>query len=152
MPHKHIEGYPSVTEILSVISKPFLYRWYGKHGTEKCEAIKASSQKIGTAVHNELEQLITGIEFKRNKNKTIRLLTDNFMAQWWEPNEVELVSSEVTLKDEIYKYQGTFDAILRLQGKLLIADWKTSNQFDNSMPLQLAAYARLTHSEINEGV
>lgn len=161
MPHKHIEGYPSVTQILDVINKPFLLKWYGKNGTEHCEKIKKTSQKFGRQVHTEIERLFQGQQPKY-KNQSIKTMVSNFNDRFIKSFNVKAICIEPSepLIDMENKYSGTFDAIVTIynDNKLTIADWKTSNQIDNTYwPLQLAAYANLwnlsqQHDKwINEG-
>lgn len=56
---------PSVTTILSVISKPALYHWHAKHGSTKALTVmgrlKAKSEDLYQAIHKEL-----GVDFFRD--------------------------------------------------------------------------------------
>src|SRR3989338_6306340 len=55
--------YPRVTSIVSIKSKPALYRFYGELGSfAEGEAIKQRSADEGTLIHDTLEKILTGKE------------------------------------------------------------------------------------------
>ena len=138
MPHKKSEdGWLSVTEVLSLaINKPWLCLWYGKNGTARCEQIKRESQKIGSEVHELIENRFNGID----DDYTNRMIV-NFWEKFVIPFEVKPVFLEQTVKNSKLKLQGTFDAVINTnRGVNVTADWKTSNQLDKvTVPLQLCA-------------
>jgi len=150
MPHKHIDGIPSVTEILDVINKPYLQYWRGKYGNAKCEKISKQSKAIGIRVHTEIERLFKG-SGPKYKNKAIRKMVQNFNDSFVIPYQVKpmVIEPKEPFIDNENKYSGTFDAVIEVYSKsedasvLVIADWKTSNQIDKTWGLQLAAYANL---------
>lgn len=147
MPHKEVEGYPSVTEILGVIRKPALERWYGIHGLRKCEEISEKAKSFGTRVHEEIQRLLEGYKPK-SKNKTIREMVDTFNEKFIKEYQVRpvVVEPKEPLIDPENKYSGTFDAVITTNnGKVpILADWKTSNYIDEtSWLLQVSAYANL---------
>ncbi len=56
----------------------------------------------------------------------------------------DVVAQEIHLVSEKWKFGGTPDAILRVDGKLVLADWKTSQRhLPRHVLLQLAAYRHL---------
>lgn len=151
MPHKELKGYLSVTEVLNVINKPYLLRWYGKYGNEKCEKIKKQSQSVGTRVHEEIQRRFNGLDFK-TKHKNIRAMVDRFFSEFAIPYKIVPISiePEEPLRDDRLMFQGTYDAVFEMDEKLYIADWKTSNSIDKvSVPLQLSAYAYLYNLTYN---
>ena len=64
-------------------------------------------------------------------------------ARWWKMMRAEVVAQEIHLVSEKWKFGGTPDAILRVDGKLALADWKTSKRIYHDTILQLAAYRHL---------
>ena len=154
MPHKQVEGYPSVTEVLSVIRKPWLERWYGKYGNDKCEKIQKTATNIGTKVHEEIQRRFEGKEFK-TKNSNIKRMVNNFFEKFANEYNIKPLSMEPKepLIDKVNGYSGTYDAIIMGDDEeIMVADWKTSNQLDKvTVPLQLAAYANLIGS-VNYGI
>lgn len=147
MPHiKSDTGWLSVTEVLSLsIPKPFLFYWYGKNGTEKCEQIKRESQEIGTEVHRLIEDRFKNGEASTSSMGRCIDMEINFWAHFVVPYEVKPIVLENTYKDEKLKLQGTLDAVIDTnKWTNVVADWKTSNSLDKiTVPLQLSAYDHL---------
>lgn len=142
MPHKVAfdkdgKQLPSVTEIIGILGKPELYRWYAKNGWDKCEQIKRESQEIGTALHNEIAEYLRGHAVVESEMLTA-------FKNWHSANPLKplVIEPDVPLQS-VYGYQGTFDCIGELDGELLVVDWKTSARIYRESGLQLAAYAQL---------
>src|SRR6185295_14538693 len=55
-----VESYPSVTTVLSIISKPFLATWRGNLGNEAADLYLESQAERGTAIHEGIECLLNG--------------------------------------------------------------------------------------------
>jgi len=64
-------------------------------------------------------------------------------VRWWEIMKAEVVDQEMHLVSEEWRFGGTPDAILRIDGKLALADWKTSKRIYHDTVLQVAAYRHL---------
>lgn len=73
-------------------------------------------------------------------------------VKWWEETKPELIGAEDLIYSKQHNICGTFDGLLRIDGKVVLADWKTSNASqskDAGMPegvnyqyfLQSAIYA-----------
>lgn len=155
MPHvKSEEGWLSVTEVLSLsIPKPFLNFWYGKLGTQKCEQIKRESQELGIEVHSLIEWQFKNPNTRLDGTSNSHRMVNNFWDKFVIPYKAEPLAMEVTLKNNKLKLQGTFDAIVKTENGLFIADWKTSNSLDKvGVPLQLSMYNYLHGEDINEGL
>ena len=67
----------------------------------------------------------------------------NFI-QWREsmPDDFEVVENEKMVYSATYLFAGAVDAVIRVNGKLVIMDWKTSNRIQNEYALQASAYAK----------
>lgn len=69
--------------------------------------------------------------------------------QWWAKTSPELLGAEDLVYSLEMDYCGTFDALLRINGKVVLCDWKTTNASKKIAPqgvyysyfLQLGAYA-----------
>lgn len=147
MPHKELEGIPSVTQIIGALNKPWLHRWYGKYGTKYCEKVKKESQEVGTRIHSLLEELLLSGKIPRVQGSIEKEILKNF-KEWIKSSGFRAVSIEPEdpLISKIYCYQGTYDALGYLKepkDKLWICDWKTSKQVDETFGVQLSAYAWL---------
>jgi len=63
--------------------------------------------------------------------------------KWEAKNVVRWIASELTVYSTKYKYAGTLDTIVELQGKyegIYLTDWKSSKAFRKEYGLQVAAY------------
>lgn len=148
MPHKHVDGYPSVTEIINVLDKPGLCMWYGKYGTAECNKIKNESAKFGTNVHSLIEAFLTGqpggVLPVDEMPTAEEMACFSSFQQWYNTSGLSPIcmEPEESVKSK-FGFQGTWDFIGRKDGTILVADWKTSNQLYDTVGLQLAAYAQL---------
>lgn len=149
MPHvdKFIDGkrVPSVTEVLSVIGKPHLYRWFAKYGWQECERVKKESGVFGSIVHDRIEALLRGDNSGGPANPPRAEDLAQLAIRWAKESKFTWVELECHVTDTDEFYQGTFDAIGyfgKNSKELFVMDWKTSGSIDHvNYPLQLAAYA-----------
>jgi hypothetical protein len=61
---------------------------------------------------------------------------------WCKGTQLEIIDCEVQVISEAHRYGGTLDFIGKLDGKLVLGDFKTSNGVYPEMLCQLAAYAK----------
>lgn len=144
MPHKRVKNkrgkdIPSVTEILSIIDKPFLRYWYGTLGTQECERIKKDSAQFGTDIHAKVAMLLKGMADGYD-HPLLDTFSRYYAKSGCTPVEVEPEEPYVSAK---HGYQGTFDWIEKEGEELIVADLKVTSQIHKENELQLAAYANL---------
>lgn len=137
-------AWPSVTEVLGIVSKPFLWDWYkrevyksGLDGWKKCEKAYEDGCTYGSEAHNALENWDLS-------NPAAKLIYDEFC-----PKVDEFVVQEIKVINKAHRYHGTADAIVRMNGEtgLWILDWKTSNSHSHWYQVQMAAYASAWNEE-----
>ena len=98
----------------------------------------------------ERDTAIANLEEDTNK----ALLAFSKFVEWYEKEKPELVGAEELVYSKRYHVSGTFDGLIRINGKLVLADWKTSNaskSLDAAMPeginyqyyIQSAIYAMI---------
>lgn len=145
--------YPSVTQILGVLRKIALERWFQYNDGKWCNKQSAIGRKVGTQIHDAIEQYITIGEAKvesEYKDEVMNALNSfiNFRKDY---PDVELRLSEVPLTSERHGYNGTIDS----PNPPLLIDWKSGNCKDNDLPsiydehkYQVSAYVYLWE-EIN---
>lgn len=151
---------PSVTETLGIIGKPFLWTWYkrevakyGWRGWVKCDAISNRGKRVGTHMHGFIEEGLGGPAYTPwmyedrkilEPNRRIQLAHTlaNLVLKWLKDNKIEVVKMEQKLISREDMFGGTFDAVLRFGGILIIADWKSSNQMDKWYAVQVSAYIK----------
>ena len=163
------EPLPSVTSILSTISKPGLISW------EKNVAIDYARDKISKYINNSENANTDGLheifenakqqpkfimsqagEFGTKAHKFIELLlqqdfdvdvpdnmkwiNQNFNA-WKDEYNFKNIEQEKYLYSTKYGYAGTADSIGLVNENLFILDWKTSKSLYIEHLLQVSAYA-----------
>jgi len=148
--------YPSVSSILNYFPKnQFFHSWLKDVG-HNSDIIASKAAAEGTQVHNAVESFLNGEEIKwldAFGNAMYSLDVWKMIlkfADFWNKHKPELVATEYHLFSDKYKYAGTADIIVKLNGKLWLLDVKTSNSLHTSYDLQLAAYAKAwseTHNE-----
>ena len=155
--------YPSVTSVLDVIAKPQLIRWAARVVAERAVehaqviATKAKSDpdvvirrladapfertrqaaSTGTKMHAMAEAIAKGGRFSVDKDsmpffKQLRDFVDQVKP--------EFVLSECLVVSDRYTYAGTVDAVLKINGRLVMADFKSSKHIVPQYALQLCAY------------
>ena len=159
---------PSVTTILKIKDPGALINWAYKtgreHGVLEGQGQPAPSGlyegsdilAIGTCVHSMCEAWVKGDEPMLVLEKALEEETVNdkatFRAQaasaysafefWCKGTQLEIVDCEVAVISETHRYGGTLDFIGKLNGKLVLGDFKTSNGVWPEYLCQLAAYAK----------
>jgi CRISPR/Cas system-associated exonuclease Cas4 (RecB family) len=143
---------PSVTEIISIIDKPFLRLWYGKNGTKECQRIMKESGELGSRVHDAIEAILKGEEPPPLSPQEVGMV--HWFELWQNETDFRPVELELKVVSERHKFHGTFDALGTFgdSTELVMCDWKTSSKIDDSYALQLAAYAAAYEEQTGIGV
>lgn len=143
---------------------------------------KKKGADIGSVVHDAIEHYIRGLPFdipeqymwsikngeyesEAEKDRALRefnidveqaiLAFDQFKT-WWETTKPKLLGAEDLVYSLELDYCGTFDGLIEIDDKLILADWKTSNASSSkaaaapmgvyySYFIQSAAYALAWH-------
>jgi hypothetical protein len=158
----------SVTTILNVLSKPGLSSWITKEAVKKSLQLyrdgslgelidemgeqaaiahlsKASNQardesaKLGSRVHDYIEQEIAGLE--PEVTPEIKGFADQFEL-FKEKYSPKFTHSEAQVFNRKAAYAGTLDAICVIGDETVIIDTKTGKSVYPTVALQLAAYSR----------
>ncbi|HEY7825003.1 MAG TPA: hypothetical protein VIG24_19340 [Acidimicrobiia bacterium] len=152
---------PSVTNVIGILDKPALPRWSAKMVAETAYRMRHSLAEMeegeavdmlksspwsrskraadrGTDIHGYLEARLNGVEPDRLSSDAVpyQAAADAWLA---ERGPEEVVGTEVTLFHP--NYAGTTDVIMRREGQLIIADFKTSKAIYSEAALQLSALA-----------
>ena len=135
--------YPSVTEILSVVAKPGLVTWANNIGLEG-KSTKDESQRIagiGTEVHARIEQYFKEGIFEGATADVLPSL--QLFNNWLQKHKIEPILIEEPLISPKLGYAGTIDLLAKVDDKLTLIDFKTSNRIYKDYFAQLCAYKRL---------
>jgi len=159
---------PSVTTILKIKDPGALINWAYRTGREhgnlegKGQFAPANlyqgndALQIGTCVHEMCEVYVKGgdptahLDGVMEKAETLDKAA--FRAQvvsaysafefWCKGTQLEILECEVPVLSETHRYGGTLDFIGRLNGRLVLGDFKTSGGVYPEYLIQLAAYAK----------
>ena len=138
---------PRVTAIINkCISNEGLLRWANnlgyRHLSYSKERDKAAS--IGTQCHNNIDAFLSGEYTDNNMSKEAKYAYDSFQ-KWYSDifllADVEVIMHEKTLTCQYFG--GTLDGVYKINDKLYLIDYKTSNHINYNYCLQLAAYRYL---------
>ena len=135
---------PRVTEIISkCIHEDSLMIWSNSMGFKhkKYKDILAYAAEYGTKVHYGIECYLM--------NKSIPEDTPmnslNAFIQWWNTinngNQISILGQEHKLICRFYG--GTYDLLLKINDRIFLVDFKTSNHVTYKYYLQLAAYRKI---------
>lgn len=147
--NKDGQSVPRVTEILSsMMHSDALMYWansLGFKGIGYRSALNTAS-RIGTEAHNTIENFIRG---KLNVQEIDNIPFKGFYI--WYNNliklgyDLDIVGIEVKLACKWFG--GTYDMLMRINGRLFLIDFKTSNHVTEKYFLQLAAYRYMLKEE-----
>lgn len=122
------------------------------------EAAKAYTVKrdagasTGSEAHALVEQYLKGEKVTEGGSTEANNAFQAFLG-WFQQVEPEVINVEEVIYSDEYKYAGTYDCMLRIDGKVYLADLKTTNASRKAPNgvyaenfIQLGAYA-LAHEE-----
>ena len=137
--------YPSITTVLSILSRQGIMEWRERVGAEVANAISTKAARRGTNVHNMCENLLN------NKLDLKKFLpVDVEMFKTIEPIINEKIdrihAQESTLYSDYLGVAGRVDVIAEWDGCLSVIDFKTSSkqkrkEWISSYFQQTSAYA-----------
>lgn len=161
-----LDGRPltGVTTICNMQSKQFLIMWAASEAYK--DAVNLSKEEIkeviktkkyahtrksdsakdkGSQAHDYVEMFVKNyIETKQYQTQIIddeevRNSVERFY-DWAVKNNVEFIGSEVSVYSRKHWYGGSFDFICKINGKLLLGDFKSSKSIDDTYFAQCAGY------------
>ena len=156
-PFKHVHQeyvsggvkYPSVTEVLAVVNKPYLVPWANRLGREGIDsnAITNRSASIGTLAHALIQGYLTRrrVSVEGYHPSHIEPAKNAFQSYmlWAGKEKPALEESELSLLSPHLGYGGTIDAVFIIGGERVLVDFKTSRSIHKEYFAQLAAYVQL---------
>ncbi|GAA2812703.1 PD-(D/E)XK nuclease family protein [Saccharopolyspora taberi] len=156
---------PSVTSIVAMLPKPFLTAWAAKLTAENAvdhlgsivdlaltdrsgavDYMKRAPHRstkdaadVGTQVHDLFEQVARGQDLGRVHPDMLRYV--EHIEDFHERYEPDYLHIEDAVWSDKHDYAGSFDAVCRIDGELVIVDVKTTRSgVHEDAALQLAAY------------
>ena len=148
---------PRVTEILSaMLHEDYLMEWSNNIGFRhwKYKDVLDKAANIGSFVHKGIEEFLKfGNVLDQNSiPKNIRLKVNcafNSFLKWW--SIISRLRYEILMQEHelICKYfGGTLDLLIRINDKIYLVDFKTSNHSSYKYFLQLSAYRYMLRTEL----
>lgn len=144
---------PSVTTILDAYPKgSAFYDWLKKHG-EDSDNIRDEAGRRGSTVHELTELYDQGVEVSlMDANGFIgyKLLEWAMFERYVEFRnryEFDILHSELNIVSEKLGHAGTLDRVVKMNGKKILLDIKTSGSIWDSFWAQVAAYRELLQVE-----
>lgn len=150
---------PRVTELLSFMNEDYLMLWANSLGFKR-KSYKKELEKaafIGTNVHDSIELYLKNKIFNRLENNEFRSdeVTnsinngiESFMLWYkdvFEKNNVEIIGMEEELICPWFG--GKYDMLMKINEKIFLVDFKTSNHISYKYFMQLAAYRYMLYTQ-----
>lgn len=140
-----------VTTIINNLgwNKQVLMAWQRRMALagEDPDAVLKDAGHIGTLAHHMCESDIKGVKANTEdySAEQIAKAENAFLGYlgWKEMTKPEYVAVELKMVSEKYRVGGTTDFIARINGSLVLGDWKTSKGIYPEMTVQLAAYRKM---------
>jgi genome maintenance exonuclease 1 len=148
------ESLPSVTTILSATKDmTALNEWKKRVGEQKAREITTEAAGVGTAMHNNLERFIAGLQRQPGNNPVH--VQANKMADVIIDKGLRDVNEVWAMEQSLYfpgLYSGTTDLVAVYKGNPSVCDYKQTNrpkkeEWVEDYKIQLVAYI-LAHNEI----
>ncbi|MHB8552508.1 MAG: hypothetical protein ACYDAO_02830 [Thermoplasmataceae archaeon] len=141
---------PGVTTITNIVNKPFLVKWaynLGKNGVDM-DAQSRQTLNIGKLVHSMIQSYFEKSNSSTIDNEVFDGISDietthakrcfRKFLNWSSQHTIKPILLETSLVSNLYG--GTFDALLDIDGKIVLMDWKTSNTIYPEYFAQVSAY------------
>ena len=135
------EDKPSVTQIVNVLDKPYLYRWYGMNGWTACEKLKEEKREQGIAFHESVEAALK-FKFGFTKEEPNWDEAVEVVMRWADRVGFKPIAFEEHVVSEVDGYNGTFDCAGMIGDDLILVDWKRTSQISDTYVIQMAGYYR----------
>jgi genome maintenance exonuclease 1 len=120
-------AYPSVTTVLSVLSRDSIRQWRQRVGAEEANKISRQASTRGTKVHLLCEDILNNKEIDTSNMS----LLDKEMFDKFRPllDRIDNIhGQEIALFSDHLRLAGRVDCIAEFDGKLSIIDFKTSKK------------------------
>jgi hypothetical protein len=163
--YKEVDGkkkyYPSVTGYTGIINKPGLIYWAvglaednliskllaGKvldeldiyEAGEQHTKFKQDAGDIGTQIHDWIDQWLNGLDPEIPDHPNVQTGITSFLT-YQQENKIEWLDGEQIVCSEKYGFGGRYDRKCKIDGKLYMVDFKSSNQLSEDYAIQTALY------------
>ena len=120
-------AYPSVTTVLSVLSRDSIREWRQRVGAEEANKISRQASTRGTKIHTLCEDILNNKEVDISKMSLLdKEMFDNFRPLLDRIDNIH--GQEIALFSDHLRLAGRVDCIAEFDGKLSIIDFKTAKK------------------------
>ncbi len=154
-------AYPSITTVLSILSKDAIMAWRARVGAEEANKVSRQASTRGTAVHKLAEDYVDNKEEWSKGAMPSNVATFNTIKPILDERLDNIWMQEVFLYSDKLKTAGQLDCIGEWDGELAIVDFKTSKRVKKreditsyfiQMCFYAAAFLERTGIAIKKGV
>ena len=154
-------AYPSITTVLSILSKQAIMEWRKRVGEEEANKISRQAAGRGTAVHKLAEDYLDNVEDWKGKHMPANIASFNDIKPILDKSINNIWMQETFLYSDKLKCAGQVDCIGEFDGELSIIDFKTSRRVKKKeditsyfiqMFFYAAAFLERTGIPIKQGV
>lgn len=140
--------YPSVTNVLKLLSEDGIRIWRNKVGESVADHISSEATKIGTEYHRLIEKFLTDGTIDKTNSLYARAHFYNILESGELFNITNIQGLEIPLWSDDLRVAGTCDCVAEYDGKPTIIDFKTSSKKKTTnyilgYYMQAAAYAHM---------
>ncbi|MGV9263167.1 hypothetical protein ACWDRR_00720 [Kitasatospora sp. NPDC003701] len=154
-----------MTSVINMQAKPFLQHWSAKMTAELCvdslefiaqmaerdregavQYLKGAASRytkaraeLGSSAHDLFERMARGQVVGRVHPDLVPY--HRHFAEFLDRAQPEVIAMEEVAWSDRFGYAGSFDALMRISGELVMVDFKTSKSTYPEVSLQLSAYA-----------
>tara|TARA_Y100000033_G_scaffold49735_1_gene58627 strand:+ start:236 stop:916 length:681 start_codon:yes stop_codon:yes gene_type:complete len=138
--------YPSITTVLSILSREAIQKWRERVGEEEANRISRVASSRGTKIHNIIEKYIANDSEYLSGEMPHNIQTFKDIQPYIDSNLSKVYSIEAPLYSKHLGVAGRVDCVGVWNGKDSIIDWKTSRkekkkEWISNYFMQAAAYA-----------
>jgi len=140
---------PGVTTVLGILNKPALVPWANRLGLQGICTTKYVDEKaaIGTLAHQMIADYLKGHATDTSEYSKVQIdQAENSVLsyfEWEREHPIQPILVEQPMVSELYRFGGTIDCLGRMNGTLVLVDFKTSSGIWPEMLTQAAAYLKL---------
>ena len=132
---------PSVTRVVDGCFPKDLTHWALSIGQEEYDKVISEALEIGNDTHQWIEDYINYGHACTEPEDYISKSVNAFL-DWTTEYNPEWVDAERKVYCDKYKYAGTVDAVAKINGRIVVIDFKTSKKIYKPYHLQVTAYAQ----------
>lgn len=135
----------SVSKILNVEGKDLIHWALKQFGSQpdpnaSYNSFMEHTKTLGTALHKYVEHDLKKIPFPENEVTMDMIPAIKAWHEFRDKNVIDCIASERVCASARHLVAGTCDLVIRMNGKLYVADLKTGNHIYPSYFTQMAAY------------